>query len=271
VIEAAEKQDSCPEKPLPFKPGDMASLIRRMREFLADREERVQTCYAPFDGALLEREFGFTERKKGKADVILAEEVAVELGHPSTPSQAIVLSSYQPELVHHGRISIVGPDVDEIERTSRCPFGQVVMLAFRQGEAPDPFEIDTTQYLIRRLPGYMVRSVPGRLWARISRKARQAGLTMKTVGSALIAAYTSDFEAVERVEVSFVTSCGEDVEALAGIANEAGILAGKHKKLVLGADGEVECTKLDCESCDDKPVCDNLRDIVIKSRSRRQA
>ena len=112
------------------------------------------------------------------------------------------------------------------------------MLALRQGQAPDPFEIDNTQYLTRRLPGYMVRSVPGRLWVRISRKAEEAGLTLKTVGSALIAAYTHDFDAVEGAEVVFVTSCGEDVEALAEIANEAKILAGKHKKLVLGADGE---------------------------------
>lgn len=270
MIDAAEKQDLRPEKLPPFKAGDMALLIRRMREFLADREEGIQSSDAPYDLTLLEREFGFTARKKGKADVILAEDMAVELGHPSTASQAIVLSSYQPELVHHGRISIVGPDVNEIERTSRRPFGQVVMLAYRQGEAPDPFEIDNTQYLIRRLPGYMVRSVPGRLWARISLGAQQAGLTIRTIGSALIAAYTYDFEAVEKVEVAFVTSCGEDVDALAQIANEATILAGKHKRLVLGADGEVECTKLDCESCEDKPVCDNLRDIVIKRRRRRQ-
>jgi len=92
---------------------------------------------------------------------------------------------------------------------------------------------------------------------------------MKTVGSALIAAYTRDFEAVEKAEVIFVTSCGEDVEALAKIASEAKILAGRHKKLVLGADGEVECPELDCESCEEKPVCDNLRDIVIKRRKRR--
>jgi CO dehydrogenase/acetyl-CoA synthase beta subunit len=248
----------------------MALLIGRMRGFLADREQSIRSCDAPCDLDLLESKFGFQRRKKGETDIVLAEDMAVELGHPSTASQAIVLSSHQSGLVRHGHVSVVGPDVDEVETADRRPLGQVVMLALRQGQAPDPFEIDNTQYLTRRLPGYMVRSVPGRLWVRISRKAEEAGLTLKTVGSALIAAYTHDFDAVEGAEVVFVTSCGEDVEALAEIANEAKILAGKHKKLVLGADGEAECPDLACETCEEKPLCDELRDIVVKKRSRRQ-
>ncbi len=270
MLDSVETADSRSEKPPRFEAGDMAPLIRRARRFLADREERIRPCCAPCDLDLLENEFGFKTREKGKTDIVLAEDMAVEFGHPSTASQAIVLSSQQAGLVRHGRISIVGPDVDEVEEASRRPFGQVVMLALRQGEAPDPFQIDNTQYLTRRLPGYMVRSVPGRLWVRISRKAKGAGLTLKTVGSALIAAYTHDFDAVEGAEVVFVTSCGEDVEALAEIANEAKILAGKHKKLVLGADGEAECADLNCETCEEKPVCDELRDIVVKGRRRRQ-
>jgi hypothetical protein len=64
----------------------------------------------------------------------------------------------------------------------------------------------------------------------------------------------------------FVTSSNDDVQALAQIATEAGILAGRHKKLVLGVDGDVECFELNCKTCDEKPVCDSLRDIVIKRR-----
>ncbi len=267
---AAEKEVAHAAEPSQFAAGDMAPLIRRMRQFLAEREEKIRTCHAPYDLPFLQRRFGFAERKEGKAEVILAEDMAVELGHPSTASQAVVLTSYQPELVRHGEISILGPDVDEIETGKRRPFAQVVMLAFRHDEAPDPFQIDNTQYLIRRLPGYMVRSVPGRLWVRISRKAQAAGLTFKTVGSALIAAYTRAFDAVGEAEVVFVTSCQNDVEALTQIACEANILAGKHKKLVLGVDGEVECPELNCESCEEKSVCDNLRDIAIKRRKRTQ-
>lgn len=270
MLEAAEQETARDVNPSRFTASEMAPLIGRMRRFLAERQESIETCEAPYDLVTLQEKFGLAERGRRDPEIVLAKDMAVELGHPSTESQAIVLTSYQPELVRHGRISIVGPDVDEMERGCRRPFSQTVMLALRAAEAPDPFEMDRTQYLIRRLPGYMVRSVPGRLWVRISRKAQAAGLTMKTVGSALIAAYTRAFETVREAEVVFVTSCPEDVEALAQISHEANILAGKHKKLVLAPNGEVECTDLSCNTCEDRPICDNLRDIVIKRRIRRQ-
>lgn len=164
---------------------------------------------------------------------------------------------------------MVGPDLDGLSASGSRPFGQVVMLAAKPGSVPDPFALDSAQYLLHRLPGYAVRSVPGKLWVRVSRKGRQAGLTLAVVGAALIAAYTEDFEEVEAAEVVFVTSSISDVEALSEIAVEARILSGRHKKLFLGADGEIECRELSCDTCEEKPVCDNLRDIVIQRRVRK--
>lgn len=250
--------------------ADMASLVGRVRQFLAERAGRTVSADAPCDIQALSERFGFSEKRKGRPEVILGEDVALELGHPSTASRAIVLLCHRPGLVQGGRISIVGPDLDEMEGGMRRPFAQVVMLSVRPEGMPDPFEIDSTQYLMHRLSGYMVRSVPGRLWVRISKAGRIAGLTLKTVGSALIAAYTRDFEGVEGAEVVFVTSSPSDVEALSQISTEANILAGRHKKLVLGVDGEVECRELACDTCDEQPVCDSLRDIAIKRRGKKK-
>jgi CO dehydrogenase/acetyl-CoA synthase beta subunit len=249
--------------------ADMAPLVGRVREFLEERTDRTVSCDAPHDLSVLSGRFGFSEKRKGRPEVILGEDVAVELGHPSTASQVIVLLCHQPDLIRNGRISIVGPDLDEMKSGGRYPFAQVVMLAVTGDQTPDPFEIDNTQYLMHRLPGYMVRSVPGRLWVRVSKSGRAAGLTLETVGSALIAAYTHDFEEVEGAEVVFVTASPSDVDELSLISTEANILAGRHKKLALGVDGEVECQELNCETCDEQEVCDSLRDIVIKRRKKR--
>jgi CO dehydrogenase/acetyl-CoA synthase beta subunit len=248
----------------------MVPLVGRVREFLEERADRTVSCDAPYDLAALSERFGFSEKRKGRPEVILGEDVAVELGHPSTASQVIVLLCHQPDLVQNGRISIVGSDLDEMKSGGRHPFAQVVMLAVTGDGTPDPFEIDNTQYLMHRLPGYMVRSVPGRLWVRVSKSGRDAGLTLETVGSALVSAYISDFEEVVGAEVVFVTSSPSDVDALSLISTEANILAGRHKKLALGVDGEVECQELNCETCDEQEVCDSLRDIVIKRRKRRE-
>ena len=246
--------------------ADMAPLVKRMREFLDERQNDTVTSTAPYDTANLVRRFGFTDKKKGKPEIIVKEDVARELGHPSTASRAMVLLTFQPEKVCHGQISILGPDVDAMVGGEGYPLAQVVILAIDPDQVPDPYEMENTQFLMNRLPGYMVRSVPGKLWVRISKKGRTAGLTLKAVGSALIAAYVNDFKGVEKAEIIFVTRDKRDVDALGPVAAEADILAGRHKKLVLGLDGEVECTELNCETCEEKPVCDDLRDIVIKRR-----
>ena len=248
----------------------MAPLIRRVRLIFTGSEHSASTSTA-LDREALTREFHFRERK-GRPEVILADEVAQELGHPATASRALVLVTFEPDIVHHGRITLLGPDLDAMLGGSqeRHPFAQVVILAARPDRLPDPFALESAQFLMNRLPGYMVRSVPGKLWVRLSRKAYTAGLTLRTVGSALIAVYTGDFESIEGVEVLFITSSREDVEALDPLAAEATILSGRHKKLVLGLDGEAECKDLNCATCEEKPVCDNLRDVIIKRRNVRR-
>jgi len=246
--------------------GDMAPLIRRLRTLLEQRADRTVAGPAPMDAEALRGRFGFRDRERGRAEIILGDEVALELGHPSTASRAVVLTTYDPACVHGNRVSVVGPDVAQMDPGRRIPLGQAVILDLDPERLPDPFELDNTQFLMNRLPGYMVRSVPGKLWVRISKKARADGMTLQTVGSALVAAYTAAFPGVRQAEAVFLTTSAEDVEELGRIAAEAGILAGRHKKLVLGVDGEVECMELDCEACDDKPVCDSLRDVVIKRR-----
>lgn len=252
------------------KAADMAPLVGRVREFLDERKEQTTVLEKPIGAVTLAGEFGFTEKKKGTPEVILAEDTAVELGHPSTASKHILLVTSQRELINHGRISIVGKDLNAMDKNKKHPFAQVIMIAAHPGRPPDPFELDNAQFLMHRLPGYMVRSVPGRLWVRIGKKALDTGLTLKTVGSALIAACMGDFEEVESAEVVFVTSGADEVEALTRVATEANILAGRHKKLVLGVDGEVECTELNCDTCDEQETCDSLRDIVIKRRKQRK-
>ena len=245
--------------------ADMAALIRRVHAFAEDNALLAQTHETSGD---LADAFGFAARGRGAPEVILAENTAVELGHPSAASRAILLATREPDLVRPGRVRVLGPDTDALPRGARADFAQVVMLRLAPGAVPDPFALDNAQFLMHRLPGYMVRCVPGRLWARISNQALASGLTLKTVGAALIAAFTRDFRGVAAAEVLFVTADRDRVEALAPIAAEADILFGKHKKLVIGVDGDAECAELNCDACDEKPVCDNLRDIVIKRRKR---
>jgi CO dehydrogenase/acetyl-CoA synthase beta subunit len=249
---------------------DMFPLVQRVRDFLVQRQESIASYIAPLKRDDLDQKFGFSVHKKNNPEIILARDVAVELGHPSTASRAIILITHKTECLVNDQISVVGPDLNEMNKNVNQPFAQVVMLCVNKHNPPNPFNVGHTQYLFNRLPGYMVRSVPGKLWVRISKKSLKNGMRLETVGSALIAAYKNDFAAVESAEIVFVTQSKADVESLSQIATEANILIGNHKKLILREEGEVECAELSCETCDEKPVCDNLRDVVIKRRRQKK-
>ena len=255
------------DTPPPVTFVDMAPLIHRLRESPAMRSAVVHDV-GRFDIAAFVSRTGFAVGGPGSPEVVLASQVAVELGHPCTASEAFLLMTTSDGLVTPGRISCAGPDVSGLGKGPE-PLGQIVLLQIARDRTPDPFDLENAQYLTHRLPGYMVRSLPGRLWVRISRGAAAAGLTLETVGQALIAAYL-EFEGVEGVEVVFITASEEAVASLAPIAREAKILAGQHKKLVLSPDGGVECTDLHCEECEERTVCDALRDVIVKRRQRRQ-
>jgi CO dehydrogenase/acetyl-CoA synthase beta subunit len=136
------------------------------------------------------------------------------------------------------------------------------------GNPPDPFELETTQYLPNRLPGFMARTVPGRLWVRFSKQALDSGFRMHTLGSALLAAFRMDFPEVTGAEVLLATA---EVERLDQVAAEFKVLSGQHRKLVLVEDGVYECEDLNCDSCDQKEVCDALKDITVRYRKESQA
>ena len=247
--------------------ADMAALVDRVRELVVAARCRVRVlCEGRFDRDEFARQSGFVLDRRGTPEVILGPATALELGHPSVPSCSAVLLTEQREQVVHGRVSCLGPELDAMAPGERRPFAQLVLLGLAPGARPDPFDLENAQYLTNRLPGHMVRSVPGRLWVRIGKAALAGGLDLQTVGRALVAAYEADFEDVLAVEVLFVTESARAVEALAPLTAEAAVLAGRHKKLVLSPDGDIECTELNCETCEEKPVCDNIRDVARRRR-----
>jgi hypothetical protein len=249
----------------------MAPLVSRLDSWLAARTANLRQLQTEdFDRQAFATRVGYWPDGRGNPEVIVGEDVAVDLGHPRTASESFVLLTTAVDAVVHGRIRWLGSDLPELPARTEHAHAQIVILRCRADALPDPFAVEAAQYLTHRLEGYMVRSVPGRLWVRISRAARARGLDFETVGRALIASYADGFTEIDAVEVVFVTGSVAEVQALAPIAAEARIMAGSHRKLVLAPDGEYECDDLDCERCEEKPVCDSLREVVIKRRRRRR-
>lgn len=239
--------------------------IRRIHEIVASWGEAVKT-HSLDDRSGFTNGVGLARRGEGPPSVVVGDAVGAELGKPGAASYAMVLTTTQKELVEDGRVRLCGPDLDQADPDANRPLAQVVMLAHNREQPPSPFDLETTQYLPNRLPGFMARTVPGRLWVRFSKEAVGNGFRLHTLGFALIAAFRMDFPQVTGAEVVLTTGGSEYLDGLEQVAAEFKVLSGNHRKLVLVEDGVYDCDDLNCEECDQKTVCDALRDITVRYR-----
>jgi CO dehydrogenase/acetyl-CoA synthase beta subunit len=201
--------------------------------------------------------------------IVLRGDTFAELGSPDTGSCALPLWTDDPSLIQDGRIRLIGPGIQESPGAS-LPFAQVVVAGGKELGEEEHATLEQCQYVSDRVEGYMIRSMPGRMWSRISKEVAGKGFDFDVLGSALISIFKSEMPKIEAMEVLFVTTGKEDLEPLNAIAVQIETI-GKYieKKTWLAKGFDLECTMgVDCKSCTDKPVCDDVRDVV-KIRKRR--
>lgn len=202
-------------------------------------------------------------RSRRNQTIILKEDTALELGHPSAGSCSGVLVTSDPALVRDGLITHIGPDISETDRDI-LPFAQIVICCYRGRDLEDmPYRIDRAASGSVQTEGYMIRSVPNLIWSRVSREAAASGLSLRDIGQRLISAINNQFEDISGTEVFFATTSREDVSELDGIIEIARDKLRKIQSFAVSDDGEYECTQeQDCEACPEQEVCDSIRDVI---------
>ena len=221
----------------------------------------------------IEPDVGLQE-KKASVGIILKEDTHVELGHPSAGSCAAALATHDDTLVEDGRITLVGCDILKTTE-DRLPFCQIITACIAgetvsDGSSEATTVIDKTASEIDRLAhgavqdeGYMIRSVPNLIWARVSKNAAKKGFSLRQIGERLIDAIKQNCENVTKCEVYFATSEKADIEKLDDMIETARAKRRKLENFHLGPDGEYECTQEeDCSTCPEQVVCDNIRDVI---------
>jgi len=244
---------------------DMAGLIRAVKKLAAKNQART------VDAAGENKLSGYLSRMNSGCSeawaVVMSQDTEVELGSPKRVSVNAVLWTREKELVTDNRCHVIGPDLSDSKDLER-DYCQMVLLEIDQAADPDPFKLESGQFLPNLIPGVMARMIPGRLWLRVSKAAISSGITFSMLAAAVRKAY-QEIPGVKGVECIFADSDPETAQGFAGIASEARILAGRHKRISLGKDGDYECEELNCDSCEDKPVCDIIREVkVIRRREK---
>ncbi len=200
--------------------------------------------------------------------IVLAQDTAVELGAPDIGSVAFMLWSETPNLVHNGRISVVGPEISSDR--PMVPFGKVVLVyghGFTEENAYSRFqELERIKYHLD-LAGYMLHAVPqeNKEWARVSNAAMAQGFSLQAIGNEIIRDY-SQVSYVDAVEVVLMASGAEDVERLRPMGDKVGRTLRAMNKMK-------EHLEYDCANCGFSDVCsevDGLRQMHRKQSLEKE-
>ncbi len=244
--------------------------LARVREYIGEkRRQGRQIREIEYDTEDEKLVHGLPARvgPQEKSNIILKEDTFVELGNPSVASCAFVIWSDDLSCVADGRVTLIGAEIQESEGKS-LPFGQVIIVGGTELKEEHYLELERTQYTSDQIEGYMLRSVPRRVWSRVGKEAAGRGFSFETLGRALMAIFRGKHPLVQATEVVFVTSSKEDVNQLDDIAAGVRKFSGELRKLIRQDDGTYECTEYSCDTCDEKAVCDEIRQMVILRRKK---
>lgn len=208
---------------------------------------------------------------QASSGLILRGDTFIELGNPDAGSTAFLLYTDNPSLIRDGKVTLIGPDIPESPAAS-LPFAQVLMVG-GAGLGKEEHEVlDQNQYVADQIEGYMVRSGFQRMWSRVSNDAAGKGFSFETLGRALMTIFKSEIAKVQAVEVVFVTSSKEDVQQLDDIATQVRKIGKDIVTKTWEAKGIdiAECNLgFDCNTCMDKDVCDDIKEVIKVVRRKK--
>ena len=170
----------------------------------------------------------------------------------------------ETDLVNDGKITLAGPDIQESSGKT-LPIGQVLIVAGNGLSDEHYMELEQCQHISNRLPGYMIRFVPRRMWSRVSKMAAEKGFSFEVLGRNLMAVYKSTMPLVQAIEVIFITSSDSDVNELKGFVE------GENRKSIQIIKERYGCTStVDCDECPYQPICERIREMAESFKLRHE-
>ncbi len=135
------------------------------------------------------------------------EETYVDLAGQKSPGFELA-TTRELSQVEDGKITVVGPDVDDVPAGTHLPFGVLVEVAGRKMQADfEPILERQIHDFANRAHGIFHMGQRDINWARISIEAKQAGLKIRHFGSIIHATYHAEYGAiVDKVQVTLFTN-----------------------------------------------------------------
>lgn len=135
---------------------------------------------------------------------IRKEDLYVELAGPKAPGAELTVIA---ENVEDGKVTVVGPEIGEIEAGTTIPYALLVEVSGRKMQKDfEPILERQIHHFLNEAEGFLHVGQRDIIWERISKKAVAAGFTFEHVGKIIHARYHADFGGIlDKVQVTVYT------------------------------------------------------------------
>jgi len=168
-----------------------------------------------------EEKFPFDINPMYEGERIRKTGLYAELGGQNKPGFELVLFEPEPENIKDGEVSLIGPDLEDMEEGGKYAYGMIYRVYGEQIEKDLEAVIERRNHEYQSyIQGYMHLNQRGEIWVRISKDAVKKGLkSLKQIGRASIMLFKAELPFIERMEATFITD-EEEVEKRLEEANE---------------------------------------------------
>jgi acetyl-CoA decarbonylase/synthase complex subunit beta len=138
---------------------------------------------------------------------IRRKDMYVELGGPKQQTKFELVRVKPLDEVEDEKITVIGPDLKDVQEGSNIPFGVYIEVAGKdvEEELEGVIERRIHEYC-NFIEGFMHLNQRYDIWMRISKKSFQKGLnSFNYIGKVLIKLYKSELSFIEKIQVTFLT------------------------------------------------------------------
>jgi acetyl-CoA decarbonylase/synthase complex subunit beta len=152
-------------------------------------------------------EFPFDINPMYEGERVRKGDMYVELAGPDKPGFEVVRYVENPDEINDGEVTLIGPDLEEMEEGSQYAYAMIYKVAGEQVEKDLEAVIERRNHEFQPyIQGYMHLNQRNEIWIRIGKDAMKKGLkSLKQIGKATVMLFKSELPFVEKIEALYIT------------------------------------------------------------------
>jgi acetyl-CoA decarbonylase/synthase complex subunit beta len=138
---------------------------------------------------------------------IRRNDMHVELGGPDLKEKFELALVKKPEEIEDGKVSIIGPDIKDLQEGKSYPFGILIEVAgAKLGSELEGVVERRIHAYCNFIEGFMHLNQRYDIWLRLGKKSYQKGLnSFNYIGKVLHRLFKSELPIIEKMQVTFIT------------------------------------------------------------------